>query len=55
MNIVGVKPLIAAIVALGRTGPRRLRYEVRNKFTNRAVREAIAKDDEPLSRIYQDL
>jgi hypothetical protein len=29
--------------------------EVRNKFTNRAVRDAIAKDDEPLSRIYQNL
>lgn len=29
--------------------------EVRKQFTNRAVREAIATDDEPLSKVYQDL
>jgi hypothetical protein len=29
--------------------------EVRKQFTNKAVREAIAKDDEPLSKVYQEL
>jgi hypothetical protein len=29
--------------------------EVRKQFTNKAVRDAIAKDDAPLSNVYQDL
>ncbi|WP_142251908.1 hypothetical protein [Bradyrhizobium sp. UNPF46] len=29
--------------------------EVRKKFSNKAVRDAIAKDDEPLSKIYQEM
>jgi hypothetical protein len=29
--------------------------EVRKEFSNRAVREAIEKDDSPLSKIYQEL
>jgi hypothetical protein len=29
--------------------------KVRSTFTNRGVRESIAKDDEPLSKVYQEL